>query len=313
MSVNPPSNAISTKRKPMDHPNSDRPEKTHKANTAPPVPLDSRPPSDLQESPRWHPYHSDGNVILRADDGTLFGADSWRLAKASTVFKDMFDIPQPISFGYPKASRWVNQDQPIDKQVTSFILETFLNLINVSIPSLSNGLSFAQMTALSGLCDKFIVTKNIVAQVSRGLLLAGANDPWDLLVWASKKDFLSMGRKALSYMGPEGFTKVYPSPPVLNGRSSDDTTLKYKPFWDRFHLLSPSWQIALISTAFPQPTFRPAENSNTASKTKKISKNSPKGKTQGVPSYDTGPAKSGTFEMVMASWDEMVKGFNPQS
>ncbi|OCF73479.1 hypothetical protein I204_05320 [Kwoniella mangroviensis CBS 8886] len=82
MSVNPPSNAISTKRKPMDHPNSDRPEKTHKANTAPPVPLDSRPPSDLQESPRWHPYHSDGNVILRADDGTLFGADSWRLAKA---------------------------------------------------------------------------------------------------------------------------------------------------------------------------------------------------------------------------------------
>ncbi|WWD09078.1 hypothetical protein V865_007198 [Kwoniella europaea PYCC6329] len=313
MSAIPSSNAISTKRKTMNDPNFDRPGKTHKPDTNPPASLDSIFLSDPQRSPKWHPYHSDGNVILRATNGTLFGADSWRLAKASTVFKDMFDIPQPISFGYPIASRWVNQEQPIDMEVTSFILETFLNLINVSIPSLPNGLSFAQMTALSGLCDKFIVTKNIVDQVSPGLVLAGANDPWDLLVWASKKNYLFMGRKALSYMGPEGFTKVHTIPPVSSGRSGDGSTLKYKPFWDRFHLLSPSWQIALLTTAFPQRAFIPAETAITICKTKKTSRNSPKGKSQGVPSHDTGPAKSGRFEMVMVSWHEMVKGFNPRS
>ncbi|WVQ62533.1 uncharacterized protein L199_000675 [Kwoniella botswanensis] len=88
-------NLGSTKRRPTDHPNSDRPEKTHRPDKNPPDSLNSHSPSDPHRSPKWHPYHSDGDVILRANDGTLFGADSWRLAKASDVFKDMINILNP--------------------------------------------------------------------------------------------------------------------------------------------------------------------------------------------------------------------------
>ncbi|WWC99352.1 hypothetical protein V866_006253 [Kwoniella sp. B9012] len=271
--------------------------------------------SDPSPSSKWHRYHSDGNVILRADDGTLFGADSWRLAKASDVFKDMFDIPQPSIFTSTSprtASRWMNEDQPIDMEVTPFILETFLNLINVSISSLPGVLSFSQMRALHGLCDKFIVTYNIRYQVNHGIELAGVHDPWDLLVFACGRDDVHLGRKAIGYMGREGFTKVYSNPSTNNNGSREETPLKFKPFWTRLHLLSRPWQNALLSKILSQPTFTPTTNAMTASTTGTSAKTRLKDRIQRKPSGRLVEEQSGTYMMVIESWEKVVSGFNPR-
>ncbi len=88
---------------------------------------------------RWHPYHSDptADIILRSTDGFLFPASSWRLERAgqglttghrrlpnSSVLHDMLeDLAQ-------------SGDELLDIDASSSILDTFLDLANVTPPYL---------------------------------------------------------------------------------------------------------------------------------------------------------------------------------
>ncbi|WVQ62534.1 uncharacterized protein L199_000676 [Kwoniella botswanensis] len=112
-------------------------------------------------------------------------------------------------------------------------------------------------------------------------------------------------------MGPEGFTKVYFNPSMNDKGSKEETPLKYKPFWTRLHLLSPSWQNALLSKIFSQPTFTPTTNATTASTTGTSGKNGLKDRIQRKPSGRSVEGQSGTYMMVIGSWDAVVSGFNP--
>lgn len=53
---------------------------------------------DSQEVKRGVPYYNDGNIILDVD-GTHFRVYKGILAASSTIFADMFSIPQPESGG----------------------------------------------------------------------------------------------------------------------------------------------------------------------------------------------------------------------
>ncbi|WVW81953.1 hypothetical protein I302_103956 [Kwoniella bestiolae CBS 10118] len=231
---------------------------------------------------KWHAYHSHGDITLRSEDGKLFGADSWRLAKSSTVFHDMLEIAGPGTSSSSKKSGKRVPDPPIDMEVSSFVLELFLNLINVSIPLIPAFLPFRQIRELAELCEKFNINSSVQDHISQALQLAGVLEPWDLLLYACTKQRVELARRALEFMGPHGFIKVYPD---VCG-PEEPPSLRSIPFWSRFCLLSPSWQQELLLKVFQEPEYAVPE--------------------------DPASAFDGFAKMVFKPWDQVVKDFNPR-
>ncbi|OCF45205.1 hypothetical protein I317_01008 [Kwoniella heveanensis CBS 569] len=92
-----------------------------------------------------HEYHRQGDISIRSKDHVILWANSWRLADASIVFRDMFELPRPFK-QYGKRQRtsgdvcsdWsaadIGENRPIHLDYDADVISTFLDLINVSSP-----------------------------------------------------------------------------------------------------------------------------------------------------------------------------------
>ncbi|WVF66170.1 hypothetical protein IAT40_000910 [Kwoniella sp. CBS 6097] len=182
-----------------------------------------------------HPYHRQGDIELRSKDRIILMADSWRLANASTVFEDMFEIPTPrfaplpsssetsetsasvlnsrdktsqTSRTRPQAHTYIpSTDSPaqtVDLDYTALVLDYFLNLINVSKPSIPPS-NFHNTLDLFDLCLTFDVRPLIRGVVSDRLMIQSHGRLWELFIWASKKNNILMAKEALRRMSNNTF------------------------------------------------------------------------------------------------------------
>ncbi|OCF36152.1 hypothetical protein I316_02024 [Kwoniella heveanensis BCC8398] len=251
-----------------------------------------------------HPYHRQGDIALRSSEGTILRADSWRLASASTVFTDMFEIPLPLPSqsitdsltpssststtstkdkslhldlrpkeGSPEI-RLHTHPQTIDLDYPTIALDYFLNLINVSRPSIPPG-EFHHTLHLLDLCLTFDIKSSIEELVTCRLLHQSHGRQWKLLIWASQKNYVSIAKEALKRMSKEiflsygksddfGVSPSGPCPPSLQSRLSDTPVLVGRPIslsgpcsqlpWHALSKLQPLWEIKLLRSV-----LRPVE------------------------------------------------------
>ncbi|WVQ62529.1 uncharacterized protein L199_000671 [Kwoniella botswanensis] len=141
--------------------------------------------------------------------------------------------------------------EPLDLDMDSEILNAFLNLINSSHPYVHQ-LSFQQSSELLRQCDKLICRSDICNAVKQRLYEWGITMPWELLVLASERDDVNMGRIALKSMDSSIFINEM-SWYNFRANPQEMVPLKSRPFWERMGRLSPSWQVELIKLAFEGP------------------------------------------------------------
>ncbi|WWD09082.1 hypothetical protein V865_007202 [Kwoniella europaea PYCC6329] len=289
--------------------------------------------------PLWHWYHEEGDICLKSTDGVLFKADKWRLSRASEFFQGMLEIASPcptrtsqspphsisddisphtqprsddrasISSTNTIEDRKQKFDQRsyehLDLNMHSAILDAFLNLINSSHPCI-HCLSFQQSSDLLRQCDKLMCNLEICNAVKQRLYEWGITMPWELLVLASERDDLDMGKVALRNMDSSIFIDGIPSyvsnyrhsrrhPPspetqIQLQKQRETGPLKFRPFWARIGMLSSSWQIELIKLAFEGPIRKYV---------------SPK------EALYLGHTEPQTVMMLLKDWDKVVETFNP--
>ncbi|WWC85942.1 uncharacterized protein L201_000812 [Kwoniella dendrophila CBS 6074] len=125
---------------------------------------------------------------------------------------------------------------PIKLNASSVVIEIFLNLVNVSIPTLTK-IELVQGIKLLDLMNELdcstkligLVTSEITKQIDK-------EGPWNVLVYASKIDNIKLAKEALINMGDINFLQV-------NKTKSEDEDKKIDTlrFWDRMKLLSDHW------------------------------------------------------------------------
>ncbi|KAK6905347.1 hypothetical protein I204_05297 [Kwoniella mangroviensis CBS 8886] len=188
-----------------------------------------------------HPYHNLGHISLLSVDGTILMADSWRLARSSTFFAGLFDLPPPTpgQTSYPKDL--LSLVEPIEMEFFAEVIDLFLNLINVSKPSIPSS-AFPQTMDLLELCDKYDVNENIQGLVRDRLLMQIGDRQWQLLIWSGKRNDIHMAGEALPRMTPHSFiaSTTYESP--RKGL--------FVPLWYALGKLPQSWQLEIIRLAF---------------------------------------------------------------
>ncbi|KAK6905374.1 hypothetical protein I203_106201 [Kwoniella mangroviensis CBS 8507] len=141
--------------------------------------------------------------------------------------------------------------EPLDLDMESELLDAFLNLINSSHPYVHQ-LSFQHSSELPGQCDKLICNLDICNAVKQRLYEWGVTMPWELLVLASERDDVNMGRIALKSMDSSIFINEM-SWYNFRATPQEMIPLRSRPFWERMGMLSPSWQIELIKLTFEGP------------------------------------------------------------
>ncbi|KAK8845490.1 hypothetical protein IAR55_006203 [Kwoniella newhampshirensis] len=57
----------------------------------------TQPVAAPAHGPKMHYCHNRGDVSLRSSDGIVFKVESWRLARGSTVFKNMLELAPPLN------------------------------------------------------------------------------------------------------------------------------------------------------------------------------------------------------------------------
>ncbi|OCF36153.1 hypothetical protein I316_02025 [Kwoniella heveanensis BCC8398] len=207
---------------------------------------DTTSDSDLEEGPKLsnpryehepvHLYHRHGDIAIRSDDGMILMDDSWGLADASTVFKDMFELPRPTLPHHPTpasplrpilkspsatktakrprshlTSTDLQSTQTIDVDYPSSVLDQFLNLVNVSRPAIPTTSDLSQSLALFDLCQKFDVKPAILGMVRDRLLIQTYDRQWKLLIWADKRNDSAMAKEALRRMTKVSFLCYEPA------------------------------------------------------------------------------------------------------
>ncbi|OCF59494.1 hypothetical protein L486_02161 [Kwoniella mangroviensis CBS 10435] len=215
--------------------------------------------------PVWHWYHKEGDICLRSTDGVRFGADKWRLTRASEFFQGMLEIASPNPMRPPRrlphlTSDDINPDtrpnpadctsssiidttentkrdledissEPLDLDMESELLDAFLNLINSSHPYVHQ-LSFQHSSELLRQCDKLICNLDICNAVKQRLYEWGVTMPWELLVLASERDDVNLGRIALKSMDSSIFINEM-SWYNFRATPQEMIPLRSRPFWER--------------------------------------------------------------------------------
>ncbi|WVQ62555.1 uncharacterized protein L199_000697 [Kwoniella botswanensis] len=188
-----------------------------------------------------HPYHNLGDIQLLSVDGTILMADSWRLARSSTFFAGLFDLPPPTSThtSYPK--NLLSLVEPIEVEFFAEVIDLFLNLINVSKPSIPSS-AFPQTLDLLELCDRYDVNENIQGLVRDRLLMQTEDRQWQLLIWSGKRNDIHMAREALRRMSPHSFI----------ARTTYESSREgvFVPLWYALGKLPQSWQLEILRLAF---------------------------------------------------------------
>ncbi|WVQ93794.1 hypothetical protein IAU59_000872 [Kwoniella sp. CBS 9459] len=239
-----------------------------------------------------HKYHRQGDISIRSQDNVILWADSWRLADASTVFRDMFEIPEAVNENgkRERAAEPVNPlatsgpgRNAISLDYTADTISAFLDLTNVSTPGIPMTMrTFNQAKDLYEMCDQYDVTKKIMKRVKEQLMARSAEDPWALLIFASKRDNVDLAREALKTMSRTHFfggslpqTPMYKSspqrvkqtarthrgpgtsnvPPVVPKYSLGPRDVAGQ-FWQRMNEMPSAWQLALIQLTFTVPPWQ---------------------------------------------------------
>ncbi|WVF66167.1 hypothetical protein IAT40_000907 [Kwoniella sp. CBS 6097] len=238
-----------------------------------------------------HIYHRQGDISIRSKDNVILWADSWRLADASVVFKDLLDLPQVVNrngkrqqienlINQCSAHRPDRQAIPVDYNAD--VIGTFLDLINVSIPFLPINLTnFKQVQGLFEMCDKFDVKTEIQVKVKERLLACSKDHPWALLIMASDRNDIPLAKEALRLMTASQFFGHQVNEPVLVSRAfrisrvdrGNETSQIPRPtnanasdnsppvhLWTNMRQLRPDWQLCLLQLAlivpFPPRSFK---------------------------------------------------------
>ncbi|WWD09056.1 hypothetical protein V865_007176 [Kwoniella europaea PYCC6329] len=188
-----------------------------------------------------HPYHNLGDVQLLSVDGTILVADSWRLARSSSFFAGLFDLPPPISGQASSHKDLLSLLDPVEVDFSAEVIDLFLNLINVSKPSIPSS-AFPQTLDLLELCDKYDVNENIQGLVRDRLLMQVEDRQWQLLIWSGKRNDILMAREALRRMPPHSF--------IANTTYESSRKGVLMPLWHALGKLPQSWQLEILRLAF---------------------------------------------------------------
>nr|XP_031863562.1 uncharacterized protein CI109_000814 [Kwoniella shandongensis]KAA5530634.1 hypothetical protein CI109_000814 [Kwoniella shandongensis] len=140
---------------------------------------------------------------------------------------------------------------PIQTDTPPSTLDTFLNLINVSSPSVSfPSLSYAETKDLLLLCERYSVKPYITLAVEQrlwDLTSAGIRcTTWDVLIWAGQRNDIRMGKESLKRMNAQNF---------ISPRQENGTYVGQEKFWKRFGELPDSWQLALVKSGILGEAF----------------------------------------------------------
>ncbi|WWD09054.1 hypothetical protein V865_007174 [Kwoniella europaea PYCC6329] len=130
---------------------------------------------------------------------------------------------------------------PIDIELSTDLLEVLLDYITSLHPK-ELKTNFDDTKALFLASEKWGIDPSIMASFRRRMYNLSVNDPWDLLVWASKRNDRHMARAALEKMTPETFARG-------RRRYWDGSS-----FWMSLDELPPSWQWRLLRAALDNPT-----------------------------------------------------------
>ncbi|KAK8845489.1 hypothetical protein IAR55_006202 [Kwoniella newhampshirensis] len=147
----------------------------------------STPSGDTKGVESVHPYHrphTSGTVRLQSRDGTIFTVDAWRLALASVVFRDMLETSEADSEpGLPAidCSTPVLKEAstPIETEISSRLLDAFINMVNVSAPCV-HLTSFDDLKTLLIFCEKFDCQKTFTDKIRQRLIDTAKGEEWDV-------------------------------------------------------------------------------------------------------------------------------------
>ncbi|WVQ93796.1 hypothetical protein IAU59_000874 [Kwoniella sp. CBS 9459] len=241
------------------------------------------PDEEEEKINKVHAYHRQGDIALRSTDGVVLMADSWRLANASPVFEGMFEIPVPptplyaptnpprqppstisrprwntgpTSHSHSAVLRQRSGHQTVDLDYTTLVLEYFLNLINVSRPSIPP-CNFHNSLELLDLCFKFDVEPHIQSVVHDRLLTQCDGRQWELLIWASRRSNVNMAKEALKRMSKRAFMSYgklrYLDPDLGISSRVIDRELP----WHALNKLQPIWEVEILRLV-----LKPVERGN---------------------------------------------------
>ncbi|KAK6905367.1 hypothetical protein I203_106194 [Kwoniella mangroviensis CBS 8507] len=185
-----------------------------------------------------HPFHRAENgplVNLVSVDGSSFSVNHETLAKSSSVFKDMLELPSPQQDR--TESLHPTQSVPIE-EVDRWDLEHFVNILKVSQPHTPNT-NLRETMTLFLLCKKYDITAAKTSKIREYLLTLGKKQPWEFLQVASHANEQELCEIALGYLTWNQF---------LLGDQGDKTS-----FWGRIESLSPEWRTYVLENTLGDP------------------------------------------------------------
>ncbi|ODN79160.1 hypothetical protein L198_07910 [Cryptococcus wingfieldii CBS 7118] len=196
-------------------------------------------------------YYYKGNVHFITSDNVLFPFDLDRLAKVSSVFRDLRNIPQPSGkeIGAPISGQTIleklnelslNEREDISRHTDAVIifpecnakaLQPWLNLVSDG-GAYGSGLriSCEDCKELYTLMDKYGCDDSLYEVLRSQLSFMGNDRPWDLFIMASHGNDRVLGSRVLQSMSNDTF--------FAGG------------FVSRLERLSDSWAMAVYRAVF---------------------------------------------------------------
>ncbi|WVW81951.1 hypothetical protein I302_103954 [Kwoniella bestiolae CBS 10118] len=192
-----------------------------------------------------HPFHNaeDGPlVILVSNDGRAFTVDLKTLAKSSSFFENMLELPIKTSDINDPPSRLSDSSRSLDIDADELVLEYFVNIVKASQPHIPIT-NLEQAMELLALCRKYGVRESSTSKIRDHSLNLGKTQPWEFLRLASfarDPNDNDLCRIALGYLSWNQF---------LMGDKGNKTS-----FWERIESLSPTWRTYLLENTLGDPS-----------------------------------------------------------
>ncbi|WVQ93779.1 hypothetical protein IAU59_000857 [Kwoniella sp. CBS 9459] len=161
------------------------------------------------DEPEWHWYYKQGDITFKASNGLLFKADKWKLAEASEFFASICEAATPMVISDHNKRQQEANTKPLDLDASAEFIESFLNLISVSILVLPQT-DLGHTYDLLKLCEMFLCCERIMTLVQEEMKDQLGSDPWAALYFAFTRNDVMLAREALGHMDMDDFcdTKV---------------------------------------------------------------------------------------------------------